>query len=131
MENKVQIRFQDADPAGILFFANAFQLAHDSWADYLRAQDIGFKDWFENSEFAFPIRHCESDFFSPLFAGEEYDCEVHQERLGETSLTAKFSYSKEGTTCCVVCMTVVCISKDTRKKAPWPGALKEKLRQDK
>ncbi|MFM8887254.1 MAG: acyl-CoA thioesterase [Chthoniobacterales bacterium] len=86
-ETSVTIRFEDADPAGIVFYPRAIALAHGVVEDLIRQTDLGWHGWFENHGLAAPVRHAEADFLAPMRAGEALQARAWVEKLGETSGT--------------------------------------------
>ena len=83
----VVIRFEDADPAGIVFYPRAIALAHGVLEDLLRQTELGWHGWFDHHGFAAPVRHAEADFLAPMRAGEMIEARAWVEKLGETSGT--------------------------------------------
>ncbi len=86
-ETSVTIRFEDADPAGIVFYPRAIALAHGVVEDLIRQTELGWHGWFENHGLAAPVRHAEADFLAPMRAGETLRARAWVEKLGETSGT--------------------------------------------
>lgn len=75
------VPFHLGDPAGIVFFGHLFTLAHQAFEHFILNQlECSWEFWFQNPEWAVPIKHAESQFYHPLRAG--------QECLIETSLVA-------------------------------------------
>ena len=86
-ETNITIRFEDADPAGIVFYPRAIALAHGVIEDLIRQTELGWHGWFENHGLAAPVRHAEADFFAPMRAGETFKARAWVEKIGETSGT--------------------------------------------
>ena len=86
-ETAVTIRFEDADPAGVVFYPRAIALAHGAVEDLIRQTELGWHGWFENHGLAAPVRHAEADFLQPIRAGEVLRARVWVEKLGRTSST--------------------------------------------
>ena len=70
------VYFDQCDPAGILYFAESFSLAHRSIERFIESSGIGWNHWFNNDTTAFPIRHASCDYFRPIFAGTEITISV-------------------------------------------------------
>jgi len=92
-ETKVIIRFEDADPAGIVFYPRAIALAHSVVEDLIRQTQLGWHGWFENHGLAAPVRHAEADFVQPMRAGETLLARAWVDQLGETSGTFAVEFS--------------------------------------
>lgn len=86
-ETTLTIRFGDADPAGIVFYPRAIELAHGVVEDLLRGGKSGWNGWFANADFVMPVRRVETDFFAPMRAGETLTARAHVEKCGTTSVT--------------------------------------------
>lgn len=87
-------RFRHADPAGILFFANVFEIAHDIYEDFVAHLGWTWEQWFQNPDWAVPIRHASCDFKRPMTASHSYHVSVFAERIGESSFTLKYIFTE-------------------------------------
>lgn len=67
------IHFNQCDPAGILFYGESFVIAHQVIEEFIEVIGIGWSTWFENDEFAFPIRHTSCDYMLPIKAGGQVE----------------------------------------------------------
>ena len=123
----IQISFRLADPAGILFFGNFFDLAHDILERFLQHRGITWAEWFNHPTLAFPIRHAESDFRSPLQAGESYGVEAIVSEVSQSSVTFQVSFLREEKLLARVSIVSVCVNKDTLVKAVIPDTLRQRL----
>lgn len=85
-----QIRFEEVDPAGILFFAKAFHLAHEALEVLLTSSPQGWDYWFNNPEWAVPIRSAQSEYYSPVHAGKTYLTRLSVEQPNDSSLNFQF-----------------------------------------
>ncbi len=96
-QTTVTIRFEDADPAGIVFYPRAIALAHGVVEDLIRKTDLGWHGWFDHHGLAAPVRHAEADFFAPMRAGETLDARAWVATLGATSGTFAVEFTgKDG-----------------------------------
>lgn len=84
-EAKATVRFGDCDPAGVIFYPRAFELAHAAVEDFIRAA-YAWDLWFASSRHAFPIRTAQADFLAPMTPGEGYRVMVAVEKIGTTSV---------------------------------------------
>ena len=62
----ITIRFEDADPAGVVFYPRAIALAHAAVEDLLRRSALGWGAWFASPHYAAPLRRADADFFLPM-----------------------------------------------------------------
>lgn len=125
---RIQISFRLADPAGILFFGNFFDLAHDILERFLQHRGITWAEWFNHPTLAFPIRHAESDFHAPLKAGESYDVEASVVETSSSSVTFQVSFLSDGIPRAQTRIVSVCIRRNSGEKERLPSELVARLR---
>jgi acyl-CoA thioesterase FadM len=124
----VRIRFDQADPAGIMYFANVFNLAHRTFEDFITGAGIPWEEWFRKNEYAVPIRHTECDFLAPFLPGREYEVKAEVARLGESSFQMKYTFQSSHGTHAVLTMVHAFIDTDTREKFPIPKKIRDVLK---
>lgn len=93
-EKQIQIKFREADPAGILFFGNVLALAHDVFEDFIPATGLTWADYFQAKEYIAPIRHAEIDFLAPFRPGQQYGVSVTILKISDSSFQAKTVFSE-------------------------------------
>ena len=86
-EETTTIRFEDADPAGVVFYPRAIALAHAVVENLIRSSPLGWDAWFASPAHAAPLRHAEADFLRPMKPGETFAARARVENAGETSVT--------------------------------------------
>ncbi len=91
-EKKQLVHFGDADPQGIVYFAKISQWAHEVIEEYWASTKIGWFGWFQNNEFAVPLRHAEQDFFSPMTVGVEFTAKLFVSEITESSIRFKVDF---------------------------------------
>lgn len=128
-KKSIQVRFRDCDPAGILFFAQIFSLAHDCFEDFINQSGIGWKTWFEERKYLVPIRQTEAQYFRPLVAGQEYEVTADVKKIGETSFQMFYSFSDSKNTHAEVTMVHAFMDPTTLKKMAIPEEIKLKLQK--
>lgn len=125
---KAFISFDLIDAAGILFFSHAFTLCHHIFETaVLNELGITWKEWFNNSEWIAPIKHCEANFSKPLLGGQSYDVEAVISQFGESSFTINYTLSREKVEFCSVKIVHVFCDKTSGKKTPIPTNMRIKL----
>jgi acyl-CoA thioesterase FadM len=120
-------RFRQADPAGILFFAEAYEIAHDTFEDFLIELGLDWKHCFENREWALPIRHSECQHLAPLHPGLNYTVTVKIEKIGDSSLALNYEIADENRVCAEVKMVHACLNKKTMIKMSIPSEIRSRL----
>src|ERR1700692_3840663 len=95
-QTKTTITFRQADPAQIMYFANVFSLAHDTFEQFIVAAGYTWEEWFSTNTHMIPIRHAEADYKAPFRPGSTYDVTAEVAALSTTSFKMKYSFSKDG-----------------------------------
>lgn len=122
-KKEIQIRFREADPAGISFFANIFDLAHDCFEDFIQQAGISWKEWFQSSEYNVPIRHTECTFHKALHAGEKYSIVATVSQMGNSSFTMKYLFIQNNHVHADLKMTHVFLSARSKEKMSIPASI--------
>src|SRR5262245_36812401 len=120
----ISVQFRQADSAGIMFFANVFGLAHDVYEKFIPHLGIEWHQWFEHTDWAVPVRHAEADYLRPLLPNETYEVDVQIERLGKSSFTLKFAFSRNESLYCTVTTAHTFYNKKLRSKMSIPSAIR-------
>jgi len=127
-ETIVNIRFEDADPAGIVFYPRAIALAHSVVEDLIRQTEVGWDGWFANHNLAAPVRHAEADFLAPMRAGEMLRARAWVEKLGETSVTFTVEFlGIGGETRARILTAHVLVDREAAKPVPLTPELRRDL----
>lgn len=126
---KVKIQFHDCDPAGILFYANVYRIAHDAYQQLL---DDGLStDYFNNNGMVFPIVKSTAEYFKPMKSSEVYNIKMMTSQLKDSSfeLTYLF-YDVDGNVHAEVKTVHVAVSKQSFQKIKLPADLYELLQDN-
>lgn len=86
-QKNIIIRFDDADPAGVVFYPRAIALAHAAVEDMIRGSALGWDAWFASPVQAAPLRRAEADFFLPMKPGQKFDVCSRVDAIGDSSVT--------------------------------------------
>lgn len=89
---QVTIRFEDADPAGVVFYPRAIALAHGAVEELIRRSTLGWDTWFASTMHAAPLRRAEADFFLPMKVGQTFIARASVEKIGATSVTFRVEF---------------------------------------
>jgi acyl-CoA thioester hydrolase/1,4-dihydroxy-2-naphthoyl-CoA hydrolase len=116
----IQIRFREADPAGILYFGNIFSLAHDSFEDFIVSAGLTWSDWFRPADYIVPIRHAESDFFAPFAPGEKYQVVTTVAAISESSFQMQYEFRSSAKLHATVKMVHTFVDTKSKKKIKVP-----------
>jgi acyl-CoA thioesterase FadM len=123
-EEKITIRFADADPAGVVFYPRAIALAHSVVEDLIRHSPLGWEAWFASPTHAAPLRHAEADFLRPMKPGENFTARAAVEATGTTSVTFLVEFlDLAGRTAARVRTVHVLIDKKSGAPVPLTGEI--------
>jgi len=98
-----QVRFQDIDAAGILFYARAFEYFHDAYAALLDARGIDLPAIIAQKRWGAPLGHAEADFKAPMRYGDRVAVDVLSGELGAKSLKVFYRVRAESDETRVFC----------------------------
>ncbi|MBT9555150.1 MAG: acyl-CoA thioesterase [Myxococcales bacterium] len=88
-------RFFEIDRAGIVFFGRFYEYAHAAFEELLTAALGHSEAMFKELGFGMPLVHSEADYKAPVLMGDRLLIEVEVERLGEKSVTFRYTISGE------------------------------------
>lgn len=120
-------RFRQTDSAGVLFFNETFNIFHDVYEGWAEAVIGSKKEWFENSEWAVPIKKISGDFRRPLVAFDPCEVQITLKSMGETSFQLETELKQKGSVSCTIESVHVFINKQTRTPLGVPAAIRAKL----
>jgi YbgC/YbaW family acyl-CoA thioester hydrolase len=122
-----QVRFQDIDAAGILFYARAFEYFHDAYAALLDARGVDLPKVIAEKRWGAPLGHAEADFKAPMRYGDRVAIDVLSGELGAKSLKVLYRVRAQDDDSKVFCtgMTAhVFIDLDTFKSRAVPDEVR-------
>jgi 4-hydroxybenzoyl-CoA thioesterase len=89
--HRVEVRFGDCDPAGIVYFPRFFHLFHEAMETWFSARlGLGYAGLIVERKLGFPAVHTEADFKSPCALGEAIAVELRVARLGTSSIALEY-----------------------------------------
>lgn len=128
----VTIRFDQGDPAGILFYGRLQELSHRVFEAFLAKEVVDrWEGWFKSADFIVPIRRAESVFHRPMYPGRTYHAQLGISKLGESSFEVWTRFFDGSGTDAELCAEtrVAHVFADPRRfqKIPIPSALRARL----
>jgi 1,4-dihydroxy-2-naphthoyl-CoA hydrolase len=124
-QESATLRFDDADPAGVVFYPRAIALAHAVVENLIRHSPLGWEGWFASPTHAAPLRHAEADFLLPMRPAETFIARASVEKLGSTSLTFLVEFiNAAGETAARIRTTHVLVDKATGRAMPLTTAIR-------
>ena len=123
---KIRTNFFDADPAGILFYANIYRLAHLAYEEMIKSWGIA-ENVFFSPDFAMPITHSEADYLRPISAHEELTVNINSTKLKKRSFELSYFFYSNGELKAKVKTVHVFVDKKEMKKIAIPEPLAVKF----
>lgn len=124
------VPFHMADPAGILFFGNAFTLFHQAFEHFVTHHlETPWEEWFQNPEWIVPIRHAEVEYLKPILAGKTCRIALSLAGASTSSFTIAATIEQEELCCSMKIVHVFC-SRSTKNKISIPKKF-EQISRDK
>lgn len=121
------VPFHLADPGGVLFFGNAFALAHQAFENFVLNQlELPWTFWFQNPDWIIPIRHAQGDFVTPLLAGKECRIEITINAISHSSFTLTSTFYQTSLCCSIQTVHIFC-DRENKQKIPIPSSIRDKL----
>ena len=118
------VRFQDTDAAGVVYFANILAMCHEAYEESLAASGINLKLFFTNPDVAIPIVHASVDFFRPMFCGDRVFIHQHPQQIGVDKFEINYIIStKDNQQLAKAITRHVCINPVSRNKQNLPHEL--------
>jgi len=125
---RITVRFADADPAGLVYYAEIFHYCHVAMEEFFAAHcGTAYEVLIGGERLGFPTVNVHTEFLAPLVYGDEALIEVYASDVGESSVTFEYRvYRASDLTLCVRSTQVhAAMNLDTHCAVPIP----EKYRQ--
>jgi 1,4-dihydroxy-2-naphthoyl-CoA hydrolase len=123
----MSVLFQDADPAGIVYFARVFDYFHNAYAACMTERGLSLVDIIARGEWGVPLAHAEADYKGMMRFGDKLRAEIASIEFGQTSMTVHHEIVSDDSTRRVLCKgkTVhVFIDRATFRARPVPDAVR-------
>lgn len=120
---KRRINFYDCDPAGILFYANLFEINHSVYEEMIGSFNLKNNYW-SNDEFAVPIIKADGEYFKPLKAGDTISINLTVTLRKENSFELTYEWiDKSGEVAAKARTVHVLVDKKRWVKIPMDGEI--------
>ncbi len=119
---KRTIYLNETDAAGVIYFANLLIICHQGYEESLANFGINLNNLVKETDCAIPIIHSETDFFKPIFWGDQILIKIIGQLINETEFYLNYHIFKtEGERKLAQAKTVhVGININTRKRTNLP-----------
>lgn len=89
--HRLEVRFGDCDPAGIVYFPRFFDFFHDAMETWFSAAlGLSYAQVVIGRKIGFPAVHSEADFKVPCAFGEAIAVELRVAQLGRSSIALAY-----------------------------------------
>ncbi|MEW5850704.1 MAG: thioesterase family protein [Myxococcota bacterium] len=126
--HQTRVRFHEADPAGIAFFAGVLTWCHVAYEELLQAADLPLARILAEGRWALPLVHAEADYRQPCRYGAEVKVEVVVAELGDRRFTLAYRVLGPEGACLATARTVhVVVDRGNGRPASIPDELRAVL----
>ena len=95
-EYPMQVRFQDVDAAGVLFYGRVYDYSHVAYEEFWASMGVDRAWIFSRADFLIPIAHSEADYRKPVLHGERIVVRVDVTRVGRASFSLGYRVTGPG-----------------------------------
>jgi len=121
----IQVRFQDVDAGGVLFFGRIFDYLHFAYEEMVASSGVDRARYFAGAEYLVPIAHAEADYRSPILHGERIDVAIVVGRVGRASFQLNYRVTGPDGSLRVEATTIhAFVNRETMRPIPIPHALR-------
>lgn len=125
---RYNVRFDDVDAAGIVFYPRFFVLCHMAFEDFVtQASHVSYAHVITKRGIGFPAVHVDANFSYPLYYGDTVELSVSVSHLGTSSIKVTYGFTEATShkTCFNAVITSVCTNLSTKKSTPIPEDLRD------
>ena len=123
-----RIRFQDCDPAGIVYYPNFLDKVEAAIEDWMSAAlGQSYREWIFAEHRGLPRVKVVCDFLKPCRMGERLMLTLYLRKLGRTSMELEVLGSVAGEERLRISLVLVAISLESHKAIPLSAAFRAKL----
>lgn len=122
-----QIRFQDVDAAGIIFYPRLLEYCHDLLVGFYAANGAALTEVLREPTWLAPIRHAEVDYFKPLRFGDPVEVALVSAHLTASEATLGFRVARRagsGEVCAVAQSVHTFVDARTFSRVAMPESLR-------
>ena len=118
-----RVRFHDADPAGIAFFARVFTWCHDAYEELMREGGAPLEQ-LTRGDVGLPLKSASAEFHRPLPHGAALTIEVRLAEINPKGFTLEHTVlGEDGAPCARVTTVHVAFSKQAQRPVALPPAV--------
>lgn len=114
------VRFQEVDAAGLMFFPNFLVICHEAMEDFFGELEGGYAGLIRDRGLGLPCVALETQFTAPLRHGETFDVNLEVVQLGSRSIQLGYRFVRGEQVCAEVRQTVVVTALEAVRSAEMP-----------
>ena len=84
------IYLSDTDAAGVIYFANALKICHETYEAWLTEIGVSLPQMLAEKTMAIPIVHAEIDFLRPIFCGDQLQIRLEFKLIQDNEFTVNY-----------------------------------------
>jgi 1,4-dihydroxy-2-naphthoyl-CoA hydrolase len=126
-EQNITVHFRQTDMAGIAYFNEAFNIFHDVYEAWVGSHFKNKVDWFQNPEWAVPLKNVSCDYKAPLIPFNHYTVRISLAAKSTSTFQLKTEIVNAQVVCAELLTTHVFIDRSTKKSIPIPPKIAESL----
>ena len=125
--NKISIKMHQTDAAGVVFFAELFKIAHDSYEEFLEPI-VTIGQIINEASYIVPIVHASADYKQPITVSEKLKIDLQCTKCANSSFTINYKMYNDNRSMVAEVTTIhAFIDKKSKKPAEIPFDFKEYL----
>lgn len=123
-----RVRFEDCDPAGIVFYPRYFCMVNAVIEDWWAHIGLPWQDLMRTRRLVTPVSHVDTVFLRPSMLGEQLQFQLQVEALGRSSFRLQHRVAgPDDLARLQVRQRMVCASMDGHQPTAWPADIKAML----
>jgi YbgC/YbaW family acyl-CoA thioester hydrolase len=87
--HEMQVRFQDVDAGGVLFYGRIYDYIHVAYEEFWASEGVDRGVFFAGSDYLIPVAHSEADYRTPIRHGERVRVRLDVVKVGRASFTLR------------------------------------------
>lgn len=127
--NRQQVRYRDVDMQQIVYFAKYLEYVDIALDDYLRSLGVVVSETAPSGEYDTAMVHVELDYLAPARYDDVIDVGIRIERLGRSSMDARFEIQRAGLPLVRGGMVLVNFDRDSGRARDLPERLRALIRE--
>lgn len=126
--HRVAIGLGRTDAAGVIYFTEALDLAHEAAEAFLESAGIPMRTLLQPGHVKLPVVHAEADYMRPVRAGDRLELRLSSLRVGHSSITFEWAaVHDDGDEAFRTRIVHACIDAERGIGVPVPDAMRAAL----